>query len=66
MKTFEGEGEMRNREELIKVLKRIDGLGYKAYIEGAYDFGGFSLIIDHVQGDPFASYDNPESKNRGE
>ena len=48
---------MRNREELIKVLKGIDGLGYKAYkdIEGAYDFGGFSLIIDHVQGDPFAS-----------
>ncbi len=35
-------------------------------IEGAYDFGEFLLIIDPVQGDPFASYDNPESKDRGE
>ena len=31
--------------------------GYKAYkdIQGVYDFGGFCLAVDHVQGDPFAS-----------
>ena len=48
---------MRAREDLRKTLIRIDRKGYKAYkdIEGAYDFGTFSLIIDHVQGDPFAS-----------
>ncbi len=38
-------------------LKRIDGLGYKAYkdIRGEYQFPSYILIIDHVQGDPFAS-----------
>jgi predicted ABC-class ATPase len=42
---------------LRKTLIHIDGRGYKAYkdIEGAYDFGSFSLLIDHVQGDPFAA-----------
>lgn len=36
---------------------RIDGKGYKAYkeIEGSFDFGLFTLHIDHVQGDPFAA-----------
>jgi len=35
---------------------RIDGKGYKAYkdIEGSFDFGPFTLHIDHIQGDPFA------------
>ena len=48
---------MLNKEELKKILTRLDGRGYKAYkeIEGAYDFGNFQLFIDHVQGDPFAS-----------
>ena len=44
-------------EKLRRILTRIDGRGYKAYkeIEGSYTFSDFSLHIDHVQGDPFAS-----------
>jgi predicted ABC-class ATPase len=43
-------------ERLRQLLQRIDGRGYKAYreIAGAYDAGAFRLLIDHVQGDPFA------------
>ncbi len=43
--------------DLEQSLKRIDGKGYKAYkdIEGEYAFPHLTLIIDHVQGDPFAS-----------
>lgn len=42
---------------LREALKRIDGKGYKAYkdIQGEYRFPAFSLMIDYVQGDPFAS-----------
>lgn len=38
-------------------MLRLDNRGYKAYkdIQGTYDFPGFTLIIDHVQGDPFAA-----------
>jgi len=48
---------MADKEKLISILKRIDGRGYKAYLnlKGSYDFGLFSLFIDHVQRDPFAS-----------
>ena len=48
---------MRSKEDLRRTLKRIDGRGYKAYkdIEGPYDFGTFRLVVDHAQGDPFAS-----------
>lgn len=48
---------MRKREDLKKNLGRIDGKGYKAYkdIQGTYDFGEFSVSVDYVQGDPFAS-----------
>ncbi|MDY6854626.1 MAG: ABC-ATPase domain-containing protein [Thermodesulfobacteriota bacterium] len=48
---------MRTKEDLERILQRIDRKGYKAYrdIEGEYDFVGFVLLIDHVQGDPFAS-----------
>jgi len=48
---------MHSREELRKILMRIDGKGYKAYkdIKAAYDYAHFTLFIDHVQGDPFAS-----------
>ncbi|HDN67569.1 MAG TPA: ATPase, partial [Firmicutes bacterium] len=44
-------------ERLKEKLKQIDGRGYKAYktIEGEYKFPDFTLLIDHVQGDPFAS-----------
>lgn len=42
---------------LQSLLKRIDGRGYKAYkeIQGEYRFPTFTLFIDYVQGDPFAS-----------
>ncbi|NIQ38245.1 MAG: ATPase [Proteobacteria bacterium] len=48
---------MPSREDLRGTLLRIDGKGYRAYkaIEDSYDFGSFCLVIDHVQGDPFAS-----------
>ncbi|PVY76325.1 putative ABC-class ATPase [Tamilnaduibacter salinus] len=44
-------------EALTRQLERIDGRGYKAYksIAGEYRFDGFSLMIDHVQADPFAA-----------
>jgi len=44
-------------ENLKKILTRIDGKGYPAYkdLKGFYRFPDFSLIIDRVQGDPFAS-----------
>ncbi|PFG03044.1 ABC-ATPase domain-containing protein [Bacillus sp. es.036] len=44
-------------KELKKQLERIDGKGYKAYkdIKGRYNFNDFTLAIDYVQGDPFAS-----------
>lgn len=43
-------------EHLKKLLNGIDGRGYKAYkeLEGSYQFDGYRLTIDHVQGDPFA------------
>ncbi|UCG99863.1 MAG: ABC-ATPase domain-containing protein [Deltaproteobacteria bacterium] len=48
---------MRTAADLKKVLHKIDGRGYKAYkdIEGKYDCGDYILLVDHVQGDPFAS-----------
>lgn len=48
---------MRTKEDLKKIIARIDGKGYKAYkdIQGDYDFGNFLLYIDHVQGDPYAA-----------
>ncbi len=46
----------RTIAELEALLVRLDGKGYKAYrgIEGVYRAPGFTLFIDHVQGDPFA------------
>jgi predicted ABC-class ATPase len=48
---------MREALELKRILGRIDGRGYKAYkdIEGEYRFDEYILLVDHVQGDPFAS-----------
>ncbi|MBW1851329.1 MAG: ABC-ATPase domain-containing protein [Deltaproteobacteria bacterium] len=42
---------------LIAKLKQINGEGYPAYksIKGRYDYKGFTLTIEHVQGDPFAA-----------
>lgn len=46
-----------SRDDLKRILHRIDGRGYKAYkeISGRYTFPHFTLYIDHVQGDPFAT-----------
>lgn len=48
---------MSTREALKQQLKRLDGNSYKAYksLKGSYDFPDFTLVIDHVQGDPFAA-----------
>jgi len=48
---------MQDMNDLSRTLSRIDGRGYKAYkdIQGSYAFNNFSLHIDHVQGDPFAT-----------
>jgi predicted ABC-class ATPase len=48
---------MTNKESLQRHLRQLDNRGYKAYkdIQGKYDFSDFTLIIDYVQGDPFAS-----------
>ncbi|MEN8262213.1 MAG: ABC-ATPase domain-containing protein [Nitrospirota bacterium] len=47
---------MSNKEDLKRILLKIEGRGYKAYKEltGSYAFDSFDLIIDHVQSDPFA------------
>jgi len=46
-------------DELSQILRRIDGRGYKAYkdLRGSYRLPrpGFTLHVDHVQGDPFAA-----------
>ncbi len=44
-------------EKLRSLLRQIDRKGYKFYkdIKGCYDFGYYTLIVDHVQGDPFAA-----------
>lgn len=48
---------MQTHTDLRQTLSRIDRRGYKAYkdIEGSYRFADFELIVDHVQGDPFAA-----------
>ena len=45
-------------ERLREILRGIDGRGYGAYKELSgqrFAFDVFTLNIDHVQGDPFAS-----------
>ncbi|PTX63313.1 putative ABC-class ATPase [Melghirimyces profundicolus] len=44
-------------KRLKQTLSRIDGKGYKAYkdLQGEYRFPHFQLMIDYVQGDPFAA-----------
>ncbi len=48
---------MQSSAELRNLLNRIDHRGYPAYkdTKGTYQFPGYVLSIDHVQGDPFAS-----------
>jgi predicted ABC-class ATPase len=47
---------MQRLHDLGDLLRRLDGRGYRSYkqIAGTYDAGVFHLVIDHVQGDPFA------------
>ncbi len=53
---------VKDADELVSQLSRIDGRGYKAYkdIRGSYRIGEFSIHLDYIQGDPFA----PPSKVR--
>jgi predicted ABC-class ATPase len=46
-----------NRTSLNANLLKLDNANYKAYkdIRGSYQFEDFTLIIDYIQGDPFAS-----------
>ncbi len=48
---------MYDRHTLKSTLLKLDNHSYKAYreIEGSYDFPNFTLIVDRVQGDPFAA-----------
>ena len=43
-------------QDLIDALRRLDGRPYGAYksVLGDWDYGDFSLGIDHVQADPYA------------
>ena len=48
---------IKDRQSLNSALLELDGAGYKAYkdLKGSYQFANFTLIIDRVQGDPFAA-----------
>ena len=48
---------MQTSNDLKNLLARIDRRGYPAYKDtrGSYQFPGYVLSIDHVQGDPFAA-----------
>ena len=48
---------MQTAEDLRNLLSRIDRKSYPAYKDtrGSYQFQGYVLSIDHVQGDPFAA-----------
>jgi len=48
---------MATQSQLRDQFYRLDGQSYGAYksLKGDYDFGEFTLRIDHVQGDPFAA-----------
>ena len=48
---------MQTSSELKNLLARIDRKSYPAYKDtrGEYQFSGYVLSIDHVQGDPFAA-----------
>lgn len=48
---------MKASTDLRDLLNRIDHRGYPAYkdTKGSWQFDGYVLSIDHVQGDPFAA-----------
>ncbi len=47
----------QTRQQLVRTLREVDNKSYPAYkqLKGSYDMTDFTLIIEHVQGDPFAS-----------
>jgi predicted ABC-class ATPase len=47
---------MQTQNELVQTLTKMDGKPYPAYksIKGRYQYQDYELLIDHVQGDPFA------------
>lgn len=51
------EEKMKTSADLRELLNRIDHKGYPAYKDtrGSWQFDGYVLSIDHVQGDPFAA-----------
>ncbi|MGG1482148.1 ABC-ATPase domain-containing protein [Bacillus smithii] len=44
-------------EHMKQILRQIDGKGYSSYqrLRGEYRFPDYTLIVDHVQKDPFAT-----------
>ncbi len=48
---------MKSATELDRMLESIHRRSYPAYkdLRGEYQFPGYVLGIDHVQGDPFAA-----------
>ncbi len=48
---------MASLEDLKRELRRIDGRGYRAYkdVGGRWTGDACEVLIDHVQGDPFAA-----------
>ena len=47
---------MQTQNELVQALTKMDSKPYPAYkaIKGRYQYQDYELLIDHVQGDPFA------------
>ena len=48
---------MPDHDRLRRLLDRLDGRSWPAYrdLEGAWRLGDATLIVDHVQGDPYAA-----------
>lgn len=51
---------MKTESDLRRAVRSIDRKGYPAckQLAGAYRFDEFALVVDHVQGDPFAAPSN--------
>ncbi|ODS34017.1 MAG: putative ATPase of the ABC class [Candidatus Scalindua rubra] len=47
---------MQSKNELVQALTKMEGKPYPAYkaIKGRYQYQDYEILIDHVQGDPFA------------
>ena len=47
---------MSDKLHIKQILLSLDGKGYTQYkkLNGQYNFTGFTLFMDHIQGDPFA------------